>query len=378
MAQSGTCFLIILLACSSIHPAEKRNKRIRIADNQSPGAYLNIGTYFLSTADGDPHIPLVYEAFEKAALQEEDLEVRAKAGLMLGRFHYFAIGGFSDQEKMEYFLRLSSLAACQLPHQKEIIRMAQVLRQPKPFDVNQVNRRGESPLHYAAKKGYLELLKLLFLLGTQTIIEKELSGQTPLYLACVHGKTSAMEYLIEQGAQTDTRNSCGFHMNGWSLLHAAAYNNQKEALELLLNKGLQVSSHCDDFGLTAFFVAVKHGRLDAARIMLSHISYDAYVDEVDSNGWTCLHWAALRGEIETAQFLIRNGACVNAQTNLGDTPLHLAASGDHETMARVLIQVGADRTIENRAWKIPAQVNTTNMVMLAPDYTAPREQSPSL
>lgn len=351
-----------------------KKAKLYIGDNQSPESYIKIGNRLLSGEDGGkPDIPLAYEAFEKAAEQKENREIRAQAALILGKIHYFGIGGFSDEKKMAHFLSVASLTACQLPCQKEIIRMVQIFWQPRPFDLQQVNRRGESPLQYAAKKGYMEMLELLFLLGAEAIIEKEVLGQTALFLACSNGRIAAIEYLLEKGAETCTRGALGA-----SLLHAAVKANQKEVLELLLQKGLRVSSHCDDFGLTAFYCAVQIGRLQLASIMLSDPEYGAYVDEVGVHGWTPLHWAAFQGEVETAKFLIRNGAAINALTIEGDTPLHLAACMDNRTMVERLIRLGGNRTLRNRKNKLPMDYSPKPMPILHPEFELSEELSPSL
>lgn len=46
-------------------------------------------------------------------------------------------------------------------------------------------------------------------------------------------------------------------------------------------------------------------------------------------GDTPLLWAAYKGDAEVAQALISAGADVNAMGDLGNRPLHLAASADH-------------------------------------------------
>ena len=68
------------------------------------------------------------------------------------------------------------------------------------------------------------------------------------------------------------------------------------------------------------------------------------------NGYTPLHWAALRGETARAAGLIASGADVDApvrslerySAEWGDTPLHLAAGAGRIEMVRVLLDAGAD------------------------------------
>lgn len=51
------------------------------------------------------------------------------------------------------------------------------------------------------------------------------------------------------------------------------------------------------------------------------------VNQIDSAGYTSLHYAARNGYLEICKFLIQNGANVNAITRAGHaTPLHRACS----------------------------------------------------
>src|SRR5579862_9174233 len=50
------------------------------------------------------------------------------------------------------------------------------------------------------------------------------------------------------------------------------------------------------------------------------------VNAREGDGATALHWAAFRGDEETADVLIRTGAAVNAANDLGVTPLWVACN----------------------------------------------------
>ena len=78
---------------------------------------------------------------------------------------------------------------------------------------------------------------------------------------------------------------------------------------------------------------------DAVRSLLNEA---ADVNAAQADGMTALHWAAMNGDVPTAQLLLVAGAHVAAATRLGAlTPLELAAENGHAAMVKVLLDAGA-------------------------------------
>lgn len=76
---------------------------------------------------------------------------------------------------------------------------------------------------------------------------------------------------------------------------------------------------------------------------------DPNIDQiVDNDGFTRLHKAAQRGDLQSVKDLIRRGADVTLATKDGDTPLHLAAIKDHSEVVSYLLHCGADSTKPNK------------------------------
>ncbi|KAJ6655693.1 hypothetical protein lerEdw1_004746, partial [Lerista edwardsae] len=95
------------------------------------------------------------------------------------------------------------------------------------------------------------------------------------------------------------------------------------------------------------------------------VGHKADVDMVDKKGWSLLHKAIQRGDKFAANFLVKNGARVNAAT-LGDqeTPLHLVASYSPkkhtpDTMAEMaqiaasLLKAGANPNMQDSKGRTP-------------------------
>ena len=75
------------------------------------------------------------------------------------------------------------------------------------------------------------------------------------------------------------------------------------------------------------------------------------INGTDSLGLTALHWAASGRHDEACEWLVQQGANVNAQAKDGDTPLFKAAWRGHPSTCSVLIAQGADRRILNKEGK---------------------------
>ena len=60
-------------------------------------------------------------------------------------------------------------------------------------------------------------------------------------------------------------------------------------------------------------------------------------------GFTPLHQAVFFGHKEIVEFLIAEGADVNAKNNAGSTPLYLAQGKRHHAIAELLAQHGATK-----------------------------------
>jgi ankyrin repeat protein len=101
--------------------------------------------------------------------------------------------------------------------------------------------------------------------------------------------------------------------------------------------------------------AARDGNRPRVRALLER---GADVSAAQGDGMTALHWAAMSGDLELAQLLVKAGANVKATTRIAAaTPLLLAAENGHASVVRVLLDAGADA----RA----ADTNGTTALMLA-------------
>ena len=123
----------------------------------------------------------------------------------------------------------------------------------------------------------------------------------------------------------------------------AAQEKSFNSVRALLESPLTNVNARNKAGETALMYAALHGDLDTAKALLKRGA------QVNSEGWTPLHYAASAGHLEMVTWLLENHAYIDAGSANGTTPLMLAAREKRTTVARYLVEQGADPSLRNEA-----------------------------
>lgn len=94
------------------------------------------------------------------------------------------------------------------------------------------NDQGQSAIHLASARGFLQIVKLLIANGAH-LESTDSSGYTPLHLACETDRSDIVRALLQGRANPTTRNE----KTGWSPLHVAAFHGRLDAVKILLEFG---------------------------------------------------------------------------------------------------------------------------------------------
>lgn len=129
-------------------------------------------------------------------------------------------------------------------------------------DPNQVNRKGETPLWYAARHGYLPAVPLL--LGKLNIEQKNNDKISPLLIASIYEHLPVVQYLIEQNADMNTA-----HRYGVTPLCSAATTNNFALVEMLIRNKAD-PNQADHKGQTPLWMAVKKDSLNIVKILIEN------------------------------------------------------------------------------------------------------------
>ncbi|KLU86997.1 hypothetical protein MAPG_06003 [Magnaporthiopsis poae ATCC 64411] len=158
-----------------------------------------------------------------------------------------------------------------------------------------------TPIHHAAIRGKVRILKLLLKKGNPNLEKKDRKGRTALHHAVKKGHLEAVEVLLANGALVDAKNEASF-----TPLTFAVRDGKLEIVELLLGNGASVTPLC-------------------------------------SLGGTPLHYAAMGGFVEIAKALLNKGAAAGRQDKRCWTALDYAVHGRHWDVVELLLEEGRRR-----------------------------------
>lgn len=180
-------------------------------------------------------------------------------------------------------------------------------------------------LHAVAKGDAVDTLNHI-LLGAD-VNQKNKQGWTPLHFATVRGKTACAEVLISKGALLNERTG-----TKKAPLHFAADRGYLEIAQLLVESGADIGAE-DDENWTPLHNAAEKDHVDVAAYL---IEQGAVVDALSRRGGTPLHEASASASPEMIKLLLEQGADKNIQASNGKTPLDYAIELDNQPAQQLL------------------------------------------
>ena len=190
------------------------------------------------------------------------------------------------------------------------------------------DRKGNTPLHLAAKTGFHEAVCQLLAVPVQHDIANR-DGDTPLHLAAGWGRGANVRILLKHGCQPDCKNN-----DGETPLHLAISSRRPEAVQEMLAAPLELNA-IDPCGRTPLQFTVYCDCFDMARSLLIN---GAATDACSSKGKTALHYAVgSPGRNHFIDLLLANGARTDIKDRDGSTPLALAKTYRNKTAIKKLV-----------------------------------------
>ncbi|KAF5702334.1 ankyrin repeat domain-containing protein [Fusarium globosum] len=252
--------------------------------------------------------------------------------------------------------------------------------------------RGKKPLHYAAlyhKKDIMGLLLEYF--DREAVCTKDENGLTPLHYAAKVGFVEGVGLLVQAGAPIDICDDYEFTPLLW-----ATVSGHLDAIYKLESLGVDPADKYDNsrgtsavewaislgqHNLVMHFIksrpslpkvyeallmnqAAAQGMADVVRLLISE---DVSPNVRDHDGWSALHWAVegpashttnriIDGEGDTVDdiihLILRSAGKVNALSSYGTSPLHCAAGSGMSRIYPLLTSGASLDTITCHGWTI--------------------------
>ena len=259
------------------------------------------------------------------------------------------------------------------------------------------NRSKKLPLQYACQHS-LEMVELVSDCDPES---KTSDGVTPLHIACLHRKLDIVRYLIEnKKCSPDVETSdgltlldyaCGKTRNHYEFpANTSDLEQEDEAMQAQAAVVKYLMNKCDYDPanvLSLFAKACQENNLKIAKLLCTNTDI---VNSSDAEGNTPLHIACIHKHLELVKFLIEERKCnqqiknragklplhiacecgspleivelvskydKNAQTKLGNTPLHVVCRNNNIELVQFLTEeCQCDQTIQNKDGELPLHI----------------------
>lgn len=188
---------------------------------------------------------------------------------------------------------------------------------------------GRTPLFQTIQEGHLETARLLLKKGADVNLA-EIEGASALFPAVHLRRFDLVQLLVQHGADVNFKETS----HGFTPLAVAVLLQDQRIAEYLLENGAQPNSRY--MAVTPVFDAVEKNNIEMFNMLISH-GADAKL--IDSNGRTLLHWA-VHSTCDAKLFssLLQKGINVHVKDKLEKTALDYAIEDDFQFAIEILEQ----------------------------------------
>ncbi|XP_067675639.1 uncharacterized protein [Haliotis asinina] len=212
-------------------------------------------------------------------------------------------------------------------------------------DPELLDEEGDNCLHLTCRGGSVDIAKSLIAVDMD-INKRGEHGRTPLMYASYNGHEEIVKLLLEKGAlpnldvsSIDEKDNC---------LHLACVKGELRIVKVILDQAKVDIESRGERARTPLMYACRHGQLETVKELLAR---HANTNVLDETGFSCLHLAAMKGHVPTAEWLLSvgQGIDVDCTNNTGRTPLMYAMRNGHADMVDLLIAQGSDISVKDHS-----------------------------
>ena len=203
---------------------------------------------------------------------------------------------------------------------------------PLERSVDSRNAKGITPLMNAAMNGNVQAVELLIEKGADPSLKDNL-GWNSLHFAALGGYTDIISQIHTRMSDTESLNG-----EGATPLLVAAYSGKSRAVKWFLERGAN-ATYEDNGGWNALHSAASSGDPKTIDHILTHVPNIESIESKTANGETPLIIAVRCQMRQGVKCLLKSGANPLAKDNEGKNSLHYASSGDPILLGLVLNHV---------------------------------------
>ena len=228
-------------------------------------------------------------------------------------------------------------------------------------DYNITDKRGRRPIHFAAACESTGPLKVLLDSGVP-YFEPDATGGTPLYYAVQVGRLDNVKMLLDLSKkdkdgedQNDAAQAviekygpCAINKagpGGNTPLHVACLAGNFEICQVLVDAGADVEMGAGGEKRTPLMMAASQGHLEMCQYLIEKAN--CLIEKRCKKGRNALIFAVKNGHAHVTAYLLHLGSNPDSQDTSGNKALHYACAYGWLGCARLLLQAGADETLEN-------------------------------
>ena len=181
-------------------------------------------------------------------------------------------------------------------------------------------------VYWAAKRGWLDVIKVLLEEYYCDPMDGDDNGCTPLHAACYKGHIDVVRYYIEE-CKCDPM--CKRKDDGRTLLHVACVGGHLNVIKYLM-----IQCNCDPMcrdnnGYSPLYTASSYGQLQVIKYLIINCNCDPNDNTNNRLGSTPLHIACYKGHIDVVRYYIEECNCdpMCKGKDEGYAPLHVGCAG---------------------------------------------------